>query len=339
MLYVMVMLVIMTTVVMAYTSLSKATRTSETRREQATIARLAIDGATLKAAYDAGLGNVTYPSTQTETIGNTVCAVTLVDNSTNLPHSLSLATTTNVGGRTYSDARVTALKMPQSQFYYCLATNSSTSIAASVTTGASSANGDIYCTGNLLLSGSDNFNGDVEATGSIAQNAAKVTGLCSANTYPIPLTAPVAANYSSISFLNLLNILLGNLLTGETFLTPYSVVYCNGNTTLSGKFTGKGIVFVNGNVTVKANMSYLLPGDEVAIIVTGNVTVTKINKKLIGYWYCGGTFSVAKGTVLTRGCIVTNSLVTPGLFTATYDPIIWNTPGEAKRMKLPGFWP
>ena len=70
-LFVMVMLVIMTGVAVALGSLSNATRTAETRRELAVIGRLAFDSATLKAAYDAGLGRVSYPSTQSETVGHT----------------------------------------------------------------------------------------------------------------------------------------------------------------------------------------------------------------------------------------------------------------------------
>ena len=170
------------------------------------------------------------------------------------------------------------------------------------------------------------------------QNAT-ITGGMNSNIHAIPLPTPVAAKYSAVATSNLLNILLGILLSGETFTTPYMVVYCNGDTTIHGPFTGKGIVFVNGNVTIDSNMTYTLPSDEAAIIVTGNVTVNSSSTNFIGYWYCGGTFSITSNSVLTRGCIVTNNISTSGHFTASYDPTIWNTPGEANRMKLPGFWP
>src|SRR5580704_7052730 len=103
-LYVMVMLIIMTGSALAYASLATASRTTELRREQAVIAKLAFDGATLKAAYDARLGNISYPSTQPETVGSTTCSVTVIDNSTNLGHSLSLASTATLSNRTYSDS-------------------------------------------------------------------------------------------------------------------------------------------------------------------------------------------------------------------------------------------
>ncbi len=61
-LYVMVMLVIMTTITLAYADLSKDAYTSETRREQNVTARLAFDGATLKSCYDAGLNRVAVTS-------------------------------------------------------------------------------------------------------------------------------------------------------------------------------------------------------------------------------------------------------------------------------------
>lgn len=335
----MIMLMIMTGALVAYASLGAASRDQETRREQAVIAKLAFDGATLKAAYDCGLANISYPSTQTETVGTRSCQVTIADNSANLGHSLQMSSTMAIHGRTYTDSRVTALKMPASQFFYCLATNTATSLGSNIFTGTSGANGDVYCTGSLNLAAGDTINGDVEATGTATQGSAVVTGLVSSNTLPIPLPTPNASNYSAVASSSLLNLLLGILLSGETFTSPYMVIYCDGDTKINGVFTGKGVVFVNGNVTINGNMSYLLPSDEVAVIVTGNVTVQSSSTAFCGYWYCGGTFSVSSNSSLTRGCIATNALTTSGPFTATYDPIIWNTPGEAARLKLPGFWP
>jgi cytoskeletal protein CcmA (bactofilin family) len=229
--------------------------------------------------------------------------------------------------------------MPASQFFYCLASNSNTSLGTSLYTGASGANGDVYCTGALQLQGNDTVNGDVEATGTVNQNGASVSGLVSSNTIPIPLPAPMASNYSSISLINLLNFLFGNNINGESFLSSYEVVYCLGNTTLKGTLSGKGIIFVNGNLNISGNLNYSSPTDEAAIIVTGNVNFFGGVSSIVGYWYCGGTFSAPWSLTLTRGCIVANALTTSGNLTATYDPIIWNTPGEAYRMKLPGFWP
>jgi hypothetical protein len=338
-LFVMIMLVIMTGVTLTYASLSNATRTMETRREQAVIARLAFDGATLKAAYDAGMARISYPSTQQEVVGASTCSVTISDNSTNLSHSLSMTSTLSALNRTYSDSRVTALKMPESQFFYCLATNTTTNLGSNITLGSAGSNGDLYCTGTLALSGNDTLNGDVEATGSVAQNSATVTGTIFGNSSSIPLPAPSSGNYASFSILNLLNLLFGNHISGETFLTSYSVIYCQGSTTINGTFTGKGIIFILGDVTVNGQMTYSSPTDELAVIATGNVTIQNSNSNIVGYWYCGGTFSASSNLTLTRGCIVTNSLSTSGAFTANYDPTIWNTPGEANRMKLPGFWP
>jgi hypothetical protein len=335
----MIMLLIMTTVAMAYSSLSSAARTMETRREQAVIAKLAFDGATLKAAYDAGLANISYPSTQQETVGSTSCSVTIADNSANLPHSLAMTSSLSLESRSYTDSRITALKMPVSQFFYCLAADGNTALGDSVTAGSSGSNGDVYCTGNLQFANTDVINGDIEATGSVTQNSATATGLVSSNVVPIPLPAPNSSNYASISLLNLLGWLLGNNINGELFLSPYEVVYCGGHTNLQGTFSGKGIVFINGNVTVNGNMSYSAPSDELAVIVTGNVTFSGGVSTIVGYWYCGGTFSAGSNLTLTRGCIVANTLTTSGNFTAYYDPIIWNTPGEAARLKLPGFWP
>ena len=335
----MIMMMIMTTVAVAYASLSNAARTTETRREQAVIARLAIDGATLKAAYDSGLGTVSYPSTQVEPVGSFSCSVTIADNSVSLSHSLSLSTTLTLLNNTYSDSRIVALKMPQSQFFYCLAINSNTNMSNNVATGASGAKGDVYCDGNLHLRATDTVNGDVESTGNLNQGGATVTGLVSSNVNSIPLPSPNWFNYFSVNSLFLFNPIFGNFIFGETFNTPYEVIYCQGQTSINGTIRGKGIIFVNGNLFVDGDMSYFSANDETSIIVTGNVQINNNVHNIVGYWYCGGGFSTSGNVTLTRGCIVTDWLALSGLFAATYDPTIWNTPGEAKNMKLPGFWP
>ena len=189
-LYVMLMLIVMTGITVAYGSLAVASRTTETRREQAVTARLAFDGATLKAAYDAGLGNISYPSTQNEAVGPVICAVTISGGGSTIGHTLSLTSTVPLTTGTYTDSRTTALKMPASQFFYCLATKSNTTLPSNVTTGASGANGDLYCTGSLQLNSNDIVNGDVESTATSTQGGATVTGLVSSDTIPIPLPVP-----------------------------------------------------------------------------------------------------------------------------------------------------
>src|SRR5579872_1707026 len=115
-LYVMVMLVIMTSVTLAYASLSNAAATSEGRREQAVIAKLAFDGATLKCAMDAGSGTNPIPYTGQVAVGHYKPIVTVTDNSANIPHTLAASSTLTITGNSYTDSRVTALKMPLSQF-------------------------------------------------------------------------------------------------------------------------------------------------------------------------------------------------------------------------------
>lgn len=337
--FVMVMLMFMTTIVMAYSSLGIAAREAETRREQAVIARLAFDGATLKASYDCGLGNISYPSTQSVPVGATTCSVTIADNSASMSHSLSMTTSASIRGRTFNDSRVIGLKMPLSPFYYCLAMNAATNLGGSVTLGSGGSNGDLYDVGALTLNNNVTVNGDCESSSTFSKNSATVTGTAIGSTNPIPFPVPVAANYSAVASSSLLNILLGIILSGETFTTPYMVIYCGNDTTMSGIFSGKGVLFVNGNVTISGNMTYLLPTDEVAIIATGNVTVQNSNTSIVGYWYCGGTFTTQSNTNLTRGSIVTNTFSPGSNFSATYDPTIWTTGGEAERLKLPGVWP
>jgi len=338
-LYVMVMLVIMTGVTLTYSALGNAAWTIQTRREQAVTATLAFDGATLKAAYDAGLGKYSYPSTQSVTVGNYTCSVIVSDNSTNLGHSLSMSSTLSLGSRTYSDTRVTALKMPVSMFFYALASNTAATVGDHNTLGAASANGDLYCGGNVTLGAHNTINGDVESTGTIAQGSATVTGSQLTSVVPISFPVPNPSDYSSFSILNLLNILFGNHISGQAFLIPYSVVFCQGATTINGTFTGKGIIFVQGDVTVNGTMTYGSANDELAVIVTGNVTVQNPTASFVGYWYCGGTFTGLDNSSLSRGSIATNVLADSDHFSINYDPTIWNTPGEANRMKLPGFWP
>jgi hypothetical protein len=227
-----------------------------------------------------------------------------------------------------------------SQFFYALAVANSSSMTNTLTTGAPGAAGDLYCGGNLLLSNKATINGDTEAVGSLTPNGAAITGAQSSHLHSIPLPSPVSSNYWGVASATMLNI-FGNSLSGYTFTRPYSVLYCDGDTTIHGTFSGKGIVFVHGDVYTDNSMSYSQASDELAIIVTGDVIVNNpSHTNLVGYWDCGGTFNASYGGTVTRGCVVANAFSSSSNgFTVTYDQTIWNTLGEPKRMKLPGFWP
>ncbi len=87
------------------------------------------------------------------------------------------------------DARTVALKMQLSQFFYCLASNTTASFGKTLVTGASGANGDVYCSGNVSFQSGTTINGDVEATGTADSTHETCTGLVSGSVLPISLPA------------------------------------------------------------------------------------------------------------------------------------------------------
>jgi hypothetical protein len=322
---------------LSYSTLSTASVTTETRREQSVLAQYLFDGATLKAAEDAGSGAITVPNVVNESVGAYTVAISISDNGSSLAHSLAQSSAISLHGRMYSDSRITALKTPLSPFAYSLAVNSSVNLGSSNVTGSSGSNGDVYCNGNLDTGSGSAINGDAEATGSINVGShSTITGQATSSANTIPFPTVTSSNYLSLGSL------LGSLLGGHTFSPSYEVEYKNGAilpVSMQGTFSGKGIIFIVGNLNITNDTSYSSSTDDVLIIVTGNVTVESGASNIVGYFYCGGTFTCSSHLTVTRGAIAANAFNAASSLTINYDPTIWTTIGEANRMKMPGFWP
>ena len=329
----------MTSALLEYSMAANLAVTAETRREQTAISGLAFDGAMYQASEDVAAGTLSTPGSNSYTIGSQTVTVWASDNGVSITHTLLLTASTSNKGRTFNTTRVVGLKTPASYWWYSLGIGSDETFNGPVTLGSGGKNGDLYAGGNLTINRSATINGDLEVTGTLASIMPyTVTGKTYTHALGIVFPTIVDANYTS----GALPYLLGTM-AGDIFVGNYLVTYRNGNLTLSGGFTGKGVLFIKGDLTIGGNISYLAGADRMAVIVTGNITFTNSNTSIAGYYFCGGTCTVAAGQSVTiaPGSLVCNvlSVSATGSLAINYDPIIWTTIGEGRNMKLPGLWP
>jgi hypothetical protein len=337
-LFVVAILAALTTVWMAVGTLSWQSESSEDSREAVAQAREAMAGAIDKLRCDYLAGSVNLPATFTETIGNANVALLVSNNSASLAKSMLVSAYVTVRGKLYRWSRVVTTPITPSPFYYALMSNSNFTCTPVMTTGSGGVNGDVECNGGVTISSaSSKINGDLEEVGTWSV-AGSVVGTMAGHTLPITFPTVSASNYQNAATIPTIL----NILSGEDFtLAPYGVMYFSSNTNLSGAYNGIGTIFINGNATVTANMSYLLAGSRVAFIVNGNLTVSSGVTAMVGYFFVTGSVTIAGSGTLTLnpGCLAANSFSISSPIAVTNDPTIYNTPTEGKNMKLPGFWP
>ncbi|MEI7576650.1 MAG: hypothetical protein WCK51_07140 [Armatimonadota bacterium] len=116
-----------------------------------------------------------------------------------------------------------------------------------------------------------------------------------------------------------------------------SLWYNDGNVTFDVQYSGRGTVFVKGNVFIK-NFARNSSTDQGLIIVDGNVTLQTNN--LSGYLICNGIVSRSGGSDLTvEGGIWANKFNLGNQeLTVVEDSFFWNSPAWDKRMRVPGMW-
>ena len=118
------------------------------------------------------------------------------------------------------------------------------------------------------------------------------------------------------------------------------MLYRTGDIDISGAFSGKGTLFVDGKVTVKGNLSYSGAGSRLVVIATGDIIVDPAVTSYVGFYYTPTTFRMSSASaVLTSGSIAAQALNLSGPIVATHDASFWNDPLEAQKHYVPGFWP
>jgi len=343
MIFAVVMTVSMTTIVVATVWLSSSLVRDERWYEDQVRVKFAIDGACEQAAQDYTAGTLaSFPSTRNTTVNGVSCAMTITDNSANIPHTMSMAVTATYKGRSLTDTKVVGMRKAPSPFYYALFVNSGFTYTGTLTTGTSGSNGDVYVNGSLVLSGlGSTINGDLESTGTLSVNTATITG----NQYPTAtaVTFPTvsSANYSTVANQTVSK----GSLSGATFSTTtgaYYLIYCSSSSgvSISGTFTGKGTIFVNGPVTISGPVTPANSSSRVAIIANGAITFSSSGPHS-AYFYANGACTLPLGGLtITKGALVCSSLTTLGVaLNVTNDNSVWLSATEGANHRLPGYYP
>jgi hypothetical protein len=279
---------------------------------------------------------VTLPYTYTRTLGNGQFTATVTDNSANIAGTIQVVSTGTQSRDSVSLTRILAI--PKKVFDYALCSNSNVSISQKVTTGASSANGDVRVNGNLSFSNLTSvINGNATATGSVYCLA--TTGTTTANGVALTFPAFTGSYYQGIASYSV----SGNQVFSGSYTLPaasggyYSVVYINGNLTIgTGTVTGTGTVLVTGNITFTGNFSYLYSTDHIIDGASAGTSITDV-----GYYYAHnsggtGTFTQANtGTMTISGGIIADSFSVTGPVVLKHDPAM--NAGLGSKMRLPGY--
>lgn len=309
-----------------------------------------------RLAFEAGVATIRSQSlAMTLVIGSTlnvsvngVTGTLTTANNAALANTILVTGTMARNGLSYRYSRVIGTRQPAP---YAFAFFSNTNAALKkATMGAGGADGDIFSNGTLTLqSGGGIVNGNMMAVGALSPGSSTVTGRqltgLSTITWPTVLTTTyltetTAASLVGYGAIYLLNTTFNSAVFPSTpYQGKYYIDFFTFDLSLSGSMTGKGTLYVAGNLTITGDLTYSNSSSEVAIIVKGNVTANSSVNNLQGYIFCGGTFSHSKDLVISRGAVVTNAYSATKDLTIVRDNFIRDNNDEATRLRLPYYWP
>ena len=341
MIFAVVLIVSMTSIIAATVWLTSSGVRDERIYEDQTRMKYAIEAAREQTAQDYTSGALpALPTTKTITVNSVSCAETITDNSANIPHTMSVATTATYKSESISETKIIGERKAPSPFYYALFVNGGLTCSSTVTTGSSGSNGDIYSNGNVSLTGSSNtINGDLESTGTQSIGTTTVSGTA----YP-SWTAVTFPTVNSTNYVGVANATVSKGNLGSTTFSStggaYWLIYCSSSSiSISGTFTGKGTIFCAGNVTISGAISLGNSSSRVAIIAAGTLTFTSSGPHS-AYFY-GQTCTLPTGGItISKGALVVSGLSTTNQpINITNDPSVWLSSTEGTNHRLPGFYP
>jgi hypothetical protein len=344
MVFVVVMFAVMAVVMLTTISVTSGAARLVRRSEDQVKMRYALEGAAEQAVGDYLNGTLaSLPVTRNLTLGGVSTTVTITDNSLVSPRTLRVAGTMTLHGRTVTDEIVVGMRKTPSPFYYSLFVNNGFSFTGRLVAGWANENGDIYARGNLSITGTGSaINGDVEAEGTASVSGATISGSVVPNASVISFPTLDPTLYTQ----NADVIYTKTSISNYTFATSsgnYQLIVRSGNLSISGTFTGKGCIFVDGEVNVPSNITYGNSDSKLVVLATGPIKfgANTSNPRLNQGYYCGASLEFpSAGLTISSGGLVVGSVSNPGNPLAViHDPTIWKDSAEAKKLRVPGFWP
>ena len=177
MIFVVVLIVSLTTAILATVALTSSIGRDERIYEDRVRMGYAFEGAMEQAAQDFTAGTLsTLPSSRNVNIQGVACSLTITDNNANIPHTMLMSGTATYHGRTISESKVVGKRVAPNPFYYALFVNNGFTYTGALNTGASGANGDVYANGMVIFSGTGTINGNLESTATVNLGTETVTG-------------------------------------------------------------------------------------------------------------------------------------------------------------------
>ncbi len=340
--FVIVLLLASTTMVLATAELATHLRKRVVYVEQKRADQYITQGLAEVVRSEVFYGVATLPFTKIYTYRGQEWQVTAEKNDAHIKNSLLLTFTRISGGETVC-SQIVVPKIG-SWFDYALASNTPESESQQVRVGILTAPGDCFINGNVSFSHlSSRIEGDLECSGFLTSPSLTVTGriLTSSPGRPFPSLS------SSVYYANADRIIDQpggtSKLFNITFAKPYELVFVDDDLDVSGMVSGRGTLFVRGDVRVNGSITYPFSSSRLVIIATGDITVDANAAPLVsGYFFTAGRFHVQGGgtsSVFLRGAVVANDLRFDRPITIAYDPTVRDDRNSAVRFKLPGFWP
>lgn len=339
MIFAVVLVVSMTTAILATVYLTSSIGRDERIYEDQVRMKFAIDGASEQIAQDYASGALTVlPSSRTVNVNGVSGTYTITDNSANIPHTLSISGTVSWHGRSITEAKVVGMRKMPSPFYYALFVNGALTSSAALVTGSAGSNGDVCANGIVSLLGTGStINGDLESSGAQTIGTTSVTGTQFPGSTAVTFPTVSAATYSAAANQTVSKGSVNGFTFGSTG-GNYYLVYCSSaSVSISGTMSGYGTIFVNGNVTISGPITYANQTTRVAIIASGTITFTSSGPHS-GYFYGGACILPVGGITISKGALVVGSLTTTTApITITSDPSVWLDSTQGTKHRLPGF--
>lgn len=333
--YVIIVVFSITSVVIVTAKLASSSDSTYSQSYADAQFKAMVDGAVAEAKADAYKGTLATGS-RTSTFTSRNASVTVSKPAT-LSRSFQLDVSASINGREYRATKIIGNRATPHPTFYGLWTTSNYTDS----TLATALNGSAYFLGDCALSGAWTVSDDLLVKGASTLNVGSaVTGhfLTGVRTQAMPTA--VAANYTSVGTS------VGNSLTDVTFGAESGGFYPvfakgAGNMTLGGgTMTGKGTLYVAGNLTVNGNYNYANADSRAVIIVGGRMTVAAGVTQLAGTFYVLGRIDMT-GTTLTipRGNLCTGNVLsrTPTALNVTQDRTFLDSADECRKHRLPGY--
>lgn len=329
------------TAVIALTGVLASAAQNESRREKDLRFKYSYEGVVERVRSQLADESISTPTTLSITVGGITWTVVVTDNGSKIAKTYSIQAQTNAYGKwTAMGAAVTNPGAVQAH-HYVLASGGPVNVTVALNTGMVG-DGDVYVDGTFtgVLATID---GDIKVTSGTAPIISLTTGTIKTGARPISIPKGTESDYLAAAN----KTIVVDTLTNLSFGTINEVQYRNGNLKLSGKITGWGTVYVNGNLEISANTSYNYyayadANSCAAFIVNGDVIIDPLVTSFVGHFHAGGKIRFTNALPATLDCgslYSVNGIAATTAVSLKFDPRIKDDQYFAVAMKIPGYWP